>query len=84
MDLVGRLSNSFTTSNLQFLTTRDWRKGPKRRLLSDGPRPDGRRAFATVSSAVVKVLAQAESELRVKDIHLQVEEFLVRWSLAPQ
>ena len=75
MDLVGRLSNRVTTSNLQFLTSRDWHKA-HRPTSSDGPRPDGRRQFGSVGRAIVQVVAGADSELRVRDVHKRVEYLL--------
>ena len=37
---------------------------------------DGRRKFGTVSGAILAVLAEADSEMRVKTIHYDVERAL--------
>ena len=38
--------------------------------------PDGRRQFGEVSGAVKTVLAEADAEMRVKDVHAGVERLL--------
>ena len=38
--------------------------------------PDGRRKFGTVSTAIVQVLTEAEGELSVRAIRVEVERFL--------
>jgi hypothetical protein len=38
--------------------------------------PDGRRKFGTVRDAIVQVMREAGTELRMRDIHAQVEELL--------
>jgi hypothetical protein len=76
MGLIGRLSNSLTTSNLQCLTSRDWHKARKQLQSANGPQPDGRRPFRSVSQLIIQVLAEAGSELRVRDIHTRVEQLL--------
>jgi hypothetical protein len=44
--------------------------------LAGGIAPDGRRKFGTVCDAIIEVLAQAVSEVRVRDIQKGVEEVL--------
>jgi hypothetical protein len=46
------------------------------RATSVGSRPGGRRKYGTVGAAIVAVLAQADREMRVKDIHEEVERHL--------
>ena len=75
MGLVGSLSNTVTTSNLQCLTSRDWHKGRARKRAPAGW-SDGRRAFGTVRDAIVQVLAEADSDLRVRDIQAAVDQLL--------
>src|SRR5581483_737809 len=76
MDLVGRLSNTLTTSNLQCLTRRDWHKGRRRHNATTGHHPDGRRQFGSISRVIVRVLSEAGDELPVKEIQVRVEELL--------
>jgi len=38
--------------------------------------PDGRRKFGTVRDAIVQVLRDAGTELRMRDIHARVQELL--------
>jgi hypothetical protein len=42
----------------------------------DGPTPDGRRKFGSVSGAIVQVLTEARRDLRVKEIWREVEQVL--------
>jgi len=76
MDLTGRLSNRDLTTLLQRLIARNWRQAPPRRTVARGVAPDGRRPFGSVSEAIVKVLAQADAAMRVRDIHSEVERVL--------
>src|SRR5438128_11862316 len=76
MDLVDSLSNSFTTSNLQCLTGRGWRQVGGRRGTPATGWPDGRRPFGSVRDAIVQVLAEADSDVRVRDIQRGVERLL--------
>lgn len=76
MDLVGRLSNPDLTTLFQGLTAHDWKQAGPRHRSAAGVAPDGRRRFGTVRDAIVQVLAQADSELRVREIHQGVEEIL--------
>lgn len=78
MVLVGSLSNTLTTNNLQCLTSREWRQQPRRKTKqpANGPRPDGRRKFGSVSQAIVQVLTEAQSDLRVREIQGGVERLL--------
>jgi hypothetical protein len=74
MDLVGRLSNHRVTALYQSLTRRDWHKArPKRSAVVWS---DGRRPFGSVRDAIIEVLAEAGSEVRVKDIQAGVERLL--------
>ena len=78
MGLSGGLSNPSFADLLQCLTDDTADQDPWR---TDAPRsgwPDGRREFGSVSAAVVSVLKQADSEMRVKAIHDQVERLLER------
>src|SRR5713226_5090357 len=83
MDLTGRLSKTGRLSNpdlmalLQRLTTHDWKQAPQSHRSASGPAPDGRRKFGTVRDAIIEVLAQAGSEVRVKDIQNGVEQILI-------
>lgn len=75
MGLTGALSNPGVTTRLQCLTGRDWHKvRPRRKAAHDSS--DGRRRFGTVRDAIIQVLAAADSDLRVKDIHADVEQLL--------
>jgi hypothetical protein len=74
--LVGRLSNPNLTTLFQNLTTHDWRQAHSPERAVSGIAPDGRRKFGTVRDAIVQVLADADSELRVREIHKGVEEVL--------
>jgi hypothetical protein len=76
MGLVGRLSNHDLTTLFQSLTAHDRRQVAPRDGLTSGVAPDGRRKFGTVRDAIVAVLKQAGSELRVRDIHEGVEKLL--------
>ncbi len=76
MGLTGRLSNPGLTTLLQRLTAHDWKQaGPPHRS-AGGIAPDGRRKFGTVRDAIVQVLAQTDSALRVRDIQKGVEKTL--------
>ena len=76
MDLTGRLSNPDLTTLFQRLTTRSWAQADRRHRLAGGVAPDGRREFGSVRDAIVAVLELADGELRVRDIHAAVEDFL--------
>jgi hypothetical protein len=76
MDLVGRLSNHDLTTLLQRLTAHDWRQVARPHGSAGGIAPDGRRKFGTVRDAIVQVLANADSDLRVREIQVAVEEVL--------
>jgi hypothetical protein len=76
MDLVGRLSNPELTTSIQHLTACDWKQAKRPPASAVGVAPDGRRKFGTVRDAIVAVLEQARCELRVRDIHEQVEKLL--------
>jgi hypothetical protein len=76
MGLVGRLSNHDLTTLFQRLTAHDWRQADPPRRAGSGIAPDGRRKFGTVRDAIVQVLANADSDLRVREIQKGVEEVL--------
>jgi hypothetical protein len=79
VDLVGALSRTETQALLQRLTSdnpHQARSRPERRPAENGPHPGGRRRFGTVSGAIVQILSEAETELRVGDIKTQVERLL--------
>ena len=54
----------------------DWRQAHAPQRGDSGVAPDGRRKFGTVRDAIVQVLANAASELRVTEIQTGVEEIL--------
>ena len=75
MVLSGGLSNHDLQGLLNSLTgekSRQVRLGAKPRV----GWPDGRRQFGEVSGAVKTVLAEADAEMRVKDVHAGVERLL--------
>src|SRR2546421_12318524 len=76
MDLVGRLSNPDLTTLLQGLMTPDRGQVEPPQRTTSGIAPDGSRKFGTVRDAIVRVLAEAESDLRVREIHKGVEAVL--------
>lgn len=76
MGLVGRLSNPDLTAFFQSLTVHEGRQADPTRRATAGIAPDGRRKFGTVRDAIVQVLEDAGSELRVRDIHARVENVL--------
>jgi hypothetical protein len=76
MDLVGRLSNHHLTSLLERLTPHDWKQADRPHGSAGGLAPDGRRKFGTVRDGIVHVLAEADSDLRVREIQKGVEEVL--------
>jgi hypothetical protein len=73
MVLIGVLSNPDFKDLLQCLTSKNRHKGGKDEPLTNGPRPDGRRRFGSVSSAIVSVLTEAQSDMRVREIQAEVE-----------
>jgi hypothetical protein len=73
--LAETLSNPELTTLFQRLTSADWHQAKRRRRRSYGW-GDGRRPFGTVSGAIVQVLSEADSDLRVRDIKAQVEQLL--------
>src|SRR5439155_25854314 len=75
--LVGALSNPDLQDLFKSLTSQRRRKQRRTQSTSsDGPRPDGRRRFGTVSGAIVQVLAEAQSDLRAREIWAEVERLL--------
>ena len=76
MVLVGALSNPDLQDLFQSLTSQPRRKRREPQPTTDGPAPDGRRQFGTVSGAIIRVLADAQTDLRVRDIWREVERLL--------
>jgi hypothetical protein len=76
MDLTGRLSNPDLATLFQSLTARNWKQEAPVRRARSRVAPDGRRKFGTVRDAIIQVLAQTDSELRVREIQKGVEEIL--------
>jgi hypothetical protein len=75
MVLRGGLSNHPFGDLLQCLTTRSRRKASPQAKKRVGW-SDGRRAFGTVSAAVLAVLTESGEEMRAKAIHEEVERLL--------
>ncbi len=73
--LRGGLSNHPFGDLLQCLTTRSRRQARAQAKKKAGW-SDGRRAFGTVSAAVLAVLAESGEEMRGKAIHEEVERLL--------
>jgi hypothetical protein len=77
MVLVGALSNPDLQDLFQGLTSQRRRKQRRSEATSaEGARPDGRRKFGSVSGAIVQVLSEAQSDLRVREIWREVEHLL--------
>jgi hypothetical protein len=76
MVLIGALSNQDLRTLYQRLTTRDWKQAVRRHAFACGVAPDGRRKFGSVRDAIVAVLAEADGELRVREIYERVEGLL--------
>ena len=76
MDLRGRLSNPELQNLLQCLTNHKPAKPPAYQPKPAAGTKDGRREFGTVSAAVISVLREAGSEMRLKAIHAEVESLL--------
>jgi hypothetical protein len=76
LDLVGRLSNRFTSHIFQSLTEGSWRKAHNQAISLDGPAPDGRRSFGSIRDAVVRVLENQPLGLRAREVHARVELLL--------
>ena len=76
MALSGVLSNPLLGDLLQCLT--DGRPDQERRRSRrrETGWSDGRRQFGTVSGAIKAVLAEGDSEMRMKTIHAEVERVL--------
>jgi len=74
--LSGGLSNHSFKDLLQCLSRDGSHQDQDRRRSPRAGWPDGRRAFGTVARAVLSVLAQTDSEMRVKAIHAEVERVL--------
>jgi hypothetical protein len=76
MVLVGALSNPDLQDLFQSLTSQPRRKPRKQAPDPNGPRPDGRRKFGTVSSAIFQILTEAQSDLRIEEIRAGVEQLV--------
>lgn len=76
MVLVGALSNPDLQDLFQSLTGYDWHEGRYVRGRVPAGNPDGRRKFGTVSGAIVHVLTRAQTDLRLKEIWVEVERLL--------
>jgi hypothetical protein len=76
LGLRGRLSNPEFKDLLQSLTNLKVSKVPAKRRKEPNGRSDGRREFGSVSGAIVQVLAQGGTEMRLRDIHAEVEKLL--------
>jgi hypothetical protein len=74
--LVGALSNPDLQNLFQSLTSQPRRKQRRCKLELNGPRPDARRRFGSVSGTIIQVLTEAQSDLRVKEIWSEVERLL--------
>ena len=61
---------------LQRLTARDCKQAARPHGSTGGIGPDGRRKFGTVRDAIIRVLAKADCDLRVREIQKGVEEVL--------
>ena len=76
MVLSGGLSNHSFTDLLQCLTADGSNQEPRQRDAESAGWADGRRKFGTVSGAIIAVLTEADSEMRMKTIHAEVERAL--------
>jgi hypothetical protein len=76
VDLRGRLSNPDFQGLLQCLTSNKPGKARRPAERSRVGSPDGRRGFGTVGGAIMAVLTRADSEMRMKTIHAEVERAL--------
>ncbi len=75
MVLSGGLSNRSFEDLLQYLTPEKFSKAPRRAKPKAGW-SDGRRKFGTVRGAVLTVLKRAGGEMRMRDVHAEVEQEL--------
>ena len=73
--LSGGLSNQDLQGLLNSLTGEECRQARRRAKPRVGW-PDGRRQFGEVSGAIKTVLAEADGEMRLKDVHAEVERLL--------
>lgn len=76
MVLSGGLSNHSFANLLQCLTAEVSDQARRQSDARPADWSDGRRKFGTVSGAIVEVLTQADSEMRMKTIHAEVERAL--------
>jgi hypothetical protein len=75
MVLSGGLSNPNLQTIFHFLTSEKANQA-RRRAKPKAGWPDGRHKFGTVSGAIKTVLAEADTEMRMKDIHVEVQRLL--------
>lgn len=76
MVLSGGLSNHSFADLLHCLTRDNPAQGLDQQPKERAGWPDGRRKFGEVSTAIVAVLAETGTEVRLRDIHLEVERRL--------
>jgi hypothetical protein len=76
MVLVGRLSNRRFTEILHGLSGDFGEDAGLVRQFASAGAPDGRRKCGSVGDAVVQVLRAAETDLRLKEIHMRVSQLL--------
>ena len=75
MVLSGGLSNHDFQTIIHSLTTGEGRQASRGAKTNAGW-PDGRRKFGTVSGAIKTALTRSDREMRMKDIHAEVERLL--------
>jgi len=73
MILTGVLSNPEFGLLIQSLTSHERHKPRRARKVQPAGNPDGRRKFGSVGGAIVQVLMEAQSDLRVKEIRASVD-----------
>src|SRR5439155_23496152 len=76
MVLSGGLSNPHFEDTIHSLIGDAAHQARCRRKKPSAGWPDGRRTFGSVGGAILAVLAQTDSEMRLKDIHVAVERLL--------
>ena len=76
MVLSGGLSNHSFVDVLDCLTPDGSDQGLDPPRLERAGWPDGRRKFGEVSGAIMVVLSETASEMRLRDIHAEVERVL--------
>ena len=76
IDLIQVLSHEVTTTRLERLSKRNWRKTVRSDSSPIGTTPTSRRKFGSVGDAVTAVLAEAGADLRFIEVHRRVELLL--------